>query len=161
MSDNSPFGMGRYLFSIITAMALSIAPWPQTISAFNPDWILLVLIYWSLAVPERVGIFNGWIIGLFTDVLTGRMLGQHALTYSLVVYLCFKLHKRLRQYTLLQQGLFIFCCLFLSQLIIFWIENTQSTTHFHIYFWFPIITGTFCWPMVYFLTRLLRLYRRF
>ena len=156
----NPFSFGRYIFSIVIAMCLNVAAWPQPIVLFNPDWILLVLIYWTLSTPERAGIFSGWAIGLLTDVLTGRMLGQHALTYSLVVYMCLKLHKRLRQYPLLQQGLFIFFCLLSSQLIIFWIENTQNTTHFQVHFWLPIITGTFCWPLVYSFVRRIRLYKR-
>lgn len=160
MSVNNPFSFGRYLASIVIAMCLNIGAWPQQFIAFNPDWILLVLIYWTLAVPDRVGIFNGWFIGLLTDVLTGRMLGQHAFTYSLVVFMCLKLHKRLRQYPLIQQGSFIFFCLLSSQLIIFWIENTQNTTRFQSHFWLPIITGTMCWPFVYSFLRLLRLYRR-
>ena len=154
MSVNNPFNIGRYIFSIVIAMCFNVAAWPQPMALFNPDWILLVLIYWTLATPERAGIFSGWAIGLLTDVLTGRMLGQHALTYSLVVYMCLKLHKRLRQYPLLQQGLLS------SQLIIFWIENTQNTTHFQAHFWLPIITGTFCWPLVYSFVRRIRLYKR-
>jgi len=160
MPVNNAFSYIRYLLSIIAAMSLTIAAWPQQIVIFNPDWILLVLIYWTLAVPDRAGIFNGWTVGLLTDVLTGRMLGLHALTYSLVVYMCLKLHKRLRQYPLLQQGLFIFFCLLLSQLIIFWIESTQNTTRIQAHFWLPIVTGTFCWPLVYSLLRSLRFYRR-
>ena len=158
MSMINPFGFIRYAFSVVMAMSLNIAPWPQQVIVFNPDWLLLVLIYWTLAVPERVGIFNGFIVGLLTDVLTGRMLGQHALTYSLIAYMCLKLHKRLRQFPLIQQGLFIFLCLLISQLLIFWIENTQSATRFQTSFWLPIISGTLCWPLVYSLLRKLRLY---
>lgn len=160
MSLNNPFSLIRYLITIVIAMCLKIAPWPDFINNFNPDWILLVLIYWTLAAPERVGIFNGLLIGLLTDVLTGRILGQHALTYSLVTYFCLILHKRLRHYPLFQQGLFIFICLLISQLLIFWIENTQSSTSFNNSFWLPIMTGTFGWPIVYSTLRFVRQYRR-
>ncbi|MGR9116757.1 MAG: rod shape-determining protein MreD [Gammaproteobacteria bacterium] len=160
MAVINPFSIIRYTLSIVLAMCFNVGAWPPSVTLFNPDWILLVLIYWTLAVPDRVGIFNGWFIGLLTDVLTGRMLGQHALTYSLVVYMCLKLHKRLRQYPIIQQGLFIFFCLLSSQLIIFWIENTQNATRFQAHFWLPIISGTLCWPLVYSSLRLLRLYRR-
>lgn len=161
MSANNPFSLLRYIVSIVIAMCLNIGNWPQPLIQLNPDWILLVLIYWTLAVPERTGILNSWVVGLLTDVLTGRMLGQHALSYSLVTYLCLKLHKRLRQYPLMQQGLFIFFCLLSSQLIIFWTENEQTSTRFQAQLWLSTITGTFCWPLVYSLLRALRHFRRF
>jgi rod shape-determining protein MreD len=150
----------RILLTLILAMCLRIAPWPVEMAALNPDWVLLVLIYWSLAIPERVGIFHAWTFGLLTDVLTGRLLGQYALAYSLVIYICLKLHKRLRQFPLLQQGLFIFFCLLLSQLLLFFIKNLQHPAQLHASFWLPVFTGTLCWPLVHGVLRFVRLSRR-
>lgn len=129
-------------------MCLRVVPLPQSISYLNPDWILLVLIYWSLALPYQQGVFNAWAIGLLTDVLTGLALGEHALIYALIIYVCIKLHKRLRQFPLLQQTVFVFGCLFASQMLIFWIESMRGPTHFSISFWFPVLTGTLFWPFV-------------
>lgn len=143
--------------TIVVAMCLKIAPWSGTLALLNPDWVLLALIYWSLALPERVGIFYAWTIGLLTDELTSQVFGQHALAYSLAIYACLKLHKRLRQYAILQQIFFIFCCLLLSQLLFFFIKNLQSTVQISNDFWLPILAGTVCWPVVYRLLRLLRL----
>jgi rod shape-determining protein MreD len=130
MQMNNYVGFFRVMLTLVLAMSLRIAPWPGEMAALNPDWVLLVLIYWSLAIPERVGIFHAWTFGLLTDVLTGRLLGQYALAYSLVIYICLKLHKRLRQFPLLQQGLFIFFCLLLSQLLLFFNKkpSTPGTT---------------------------------
>ncbi|GAB4259948.1 MAG: rod shape-determining protein MreD [Methylomicrobium sp.] len=146
--------------SILLAMGLNIADWPPPIIPFNPNWVLLVLVYWVLAVPDRVGIFSAWTIGLLTDVLTGRILGLHALINSLVAFLCLKLHKRLRQYPILQQGLFIFFCLFLSQLLVFWLAHNHDSERLDFTFWLPVLSGTFCWPLVFSCMRALRLYRR-
>jgi rod shape-determining protein MreD len=157
---NNYYGFGRIILTIVLAMCLRIAPMPGLMAAINPDWVLLSLIYWSLAVPERVGIFHAWVFGLLTDVLMGKLFGQYALAYSLVIYLCLKLHKRLRQYPLIQQGLFIFFCLLLSQLLLFWIKNLQHPSQLHPSFWLPVITGTLCWPLVYTMLRFIRLSRR-
>ena len=148
------------MLTLVLAMCLRIAPWPGEMAAFNPDWVLLVLIYWSLAIPDRVGIFHAWAFGLLTDVLTGRLLGQYALAYSLIIYICIKLHKRLRQFPLLQQGLFIFFCLLLSQLLLFFIINLRHPAQLHASFWLPVFTGTLCWPLVYGVLRFVRLSRR-
>jgi rod shape-determining protein MreD len=159
MQINNYTGFFRILLTLLLSMCLRIAPWPPEMAALNPDWVLLVLIYWSLAVPERVGIFQAWTFGLLTDVLTGRLLGQYALAYSLVIYICLKLHKRLRQFPLLQQGLFIFFCLLLSQLLLFFIKNLQHPAQLHASFWLPVFTGTLCWPLVYNVLRFVRLSR--
>ncbi|MDD2660497.1 MAG: rod shape-determining protein MreD [Methylococcales bacterium] len=160
MQLNSYTGFFRIIMTLVVAMCLRIVPWPGAIAAFNPDWVLLALIYWSLAVPENVGIFHAWTFGLLTDVLTGRLLGQYALAYSLVIYICLKLHKRLRQFPIIQQGLFIFFCLLLSQLLLFFIKNLQHPAQLHASFWLPVFTGTLCWPLIYTLLRFVRLSRR-
>lgn len=154
---NDHYGSGRIILTIILSMCLRIAPLPDALAEFNPDWVLLVLIYWSLVLPERVGIFHAWGFGLLTDILTGRLLGQYALAYSLVIYICLKLHKRLRQFPLLQQGLFIFFCLLLSQLLLFFIKNLQHPAQLQGVFWQPVFMGTLCWPLVHTVLRFVRL----
>ena len=154
------YGFGRIILSIVLAMCLRIMPLPPELAMLNPDWVLLTLIYWSLALPERVGIFHAWTFGLLTDVLTGRLFGQYALAYALVIYICLKLHKRLRQFPLLQQGLFVFFCLLLSQLLLFFIKNLQHPAQVPASFWWPVFTGTICWPLVYTVLRFVRLRKR-
>lgn len=151
---------GRIILTLAIAMGLRIAPWPDTISPFNPDWVLLTLIYWSLALPERVGIFHAWGVGILTEVLTGRLFGQYALAYSLCIYFCLKRHKRLRHLPLIQQGLFIFFCLLFSHLLIFWLKTLQHPAQLETSFLFPVITGTLCWPIVYTSLRSIRLFRQ-
>ncbi|MEQ1622134.1 MAG: rod shape-determining protein MreD [Methylococcales bacterium] len=158
--NNFP-GKGGIIFTLVLAMCLRIVPLPNELAAINPDWVLLALIYWTLAIPERVGIFHAWAFGLLVDVLTGRLLGQYALAYSLVIYLCLSLHRRLRQFPLPQQGLFIFFCLLLSQLLLFVIKNLQQPGEFPASFWLPVFTGTFCWPLVYTVLRFIRRSRIF
>jgi len=151
------------VFTLILAMCLRIAPFPQVINHLNPDWVLLVLIYWSLALPYQQGIINAWVTGLLTDVLIGCPLGEHALIYSLIIYTCIRLHKRLRQFPLFQQMVFIFSCLLITQIMIFWLESIQGkiqinggfnnntlyiTRYFSISFWLSILTGTLIWPFI-------------
>ena len=45
-----------YWLTIIVAMALTIIPWATPTLNLMPDWVLLVLIYWSLATPEAAGV---------------------------------------------------------------------------------------------------------
>lgn len=155
--DNDNYGFGRIVTTLALAMVLKILPLPGIWASINPDWVLLTLIYWSLAVPEKVGIFHAWSFGLLNDVLTGRMFGQYALAYSLVIYICLSLHKRLRQFPIIQQALFIFFCLLLSQLLLFFIKNYQHASQLKPAIWWPVFAGTLCWPLVYTVLRFVRL----
>ncbi|ESS71871.1 Rod shape-determining protein MreD [Methyloglobulus morosus KoM1] len=154
---SNSYGFGRIILTLVFAMCLKIAPLPVAYAVYNPDWVLLTLIYWSLALPERVGIFHAWTFGLLTDVLTGRMFGQYALAYSLVIYISLSLHKRLRQFPFIQQALFIFFCLLLSELLLFFIKNIQQTAQLKPSFWLSVFVGTVCWPLVYTVLRFVRL----
>ncbi|MGR8933031.1 MAG: rod shape-determining protein MreD [Gammaproteobacteria bacterium] len=156
MPLNSRQSFSVYLLSVIIAMMLRIAPWPDFAKYFNPDWILLVLIYWSLALPERVGIFNAWFVGLLTDVLTGRLLGQHAIAYVIVVFLCIKLHRRLRRFPMFQQAMFVLAALLISQSMLFWTDKIRNPLRYETAFWLPVLTGTLCWSSVYGILRKIR-----
>ena len=160
MQVNKPQSLKGYIVSIIFAMGLNIFSFPAFFKSLSPDWVLLTLIYWMLAMPERVGVFNAWGVGLMVDALTGRLLGQHALAYALISYFCLMLHKRLRQYLLLQQSLFVFLSLLLSQIMRLVIENIQSDTQFTIVFWLPVVTGTLFWPILYMVLRTVSIFGR-
>jgi rod shape-determining protein MreD len=146
-----------FVFTIALAMAARIAPLPAGVADLNPDWVLLALIYWSLATPEQTGVFSAWSVGLLVDVLTGRLLGLHALVYAVISYFVIRLHKRIRHYPLPQQSLFILFCLLLAYLLIYWIETLQGKTAINYRFWWPVISGALFWPVVSTLLRSIRI----
>lgn len=155
---NNQLSLRAYFLTLFLAMSLNILLLPPFLKSLTPDWVLLVLIYWALAMPEKTGVFHAWGIGILVDVLTGRLLGQHALAYALISYVCLKFHRRLRQYPAPQQSLFVFFCLLFSQLLVFWIESMQGATKFTLVFWLPTIIGTLVWPLVYSILRYVRIF---
>jgi rod shape-determining protein MreD len=142
--------------SLVLAMALRILPLPSPWAMWNPDWIALFLIYWTLAIPERVGVGTAWLTGLFTDVLTGRMLGQHALAYSVIAYLILRWYRRLRLYPLPQQSLWVLLLLFISQLLVLWTQNVKDADAMGWTYWLPSLSGALAWPPVLVVLRRLR-----
>lgn len=158
---NNPLYAGSiYWFTVILAMGLKIAPLPEALQEWNPDWVLLILMYWVLVLPYKFGVISAWLIGILTDVLTGRTLGQYALIYSLITYICLKLHKRVRTFPLLQQGFFIFCCLLLAETFVFAFESINNPARFHWSFLLPVMSGTFIWPFTGMVLRMVRLNQR-
>lgn len=145
--------------SLLAAMILRILPLPKNLFACNPDWVLLCLIYWAIAVPERMGVGYAWLMGLLDDFLTGRMLGQHALAYTVVIFICVKLHRRLQSFPLYQQTLSVFLLLLVNQLLVFWTQNIRASGAFGIIYWLPSLVGALVWPAV--LLTLRRVRRRY
>jgi len=146
------------LASLLVAMVLRILPLPKEWFVYNPDWVLLFLIYWAIAIPERVGVGHAWCVGVSSDVLTGRMLGQHALAYSVVAFVCVKLHTRLRAYPLYQQVLPVFLLLLVNQLLIFWTQNIKGAHSTELIHWSPSLAGALVWPAIFTTLRRVRRY---
>lgn len=141
------------------AMAFRIIPVSHYWSVLNPDWIAMVLIYWIMSHPDRVGVGSAWVTGLFADVLTGRLLGQHALAYSVIAYLTLRWHKRLRFYSLPQQCLWILILLLIGQLLVLWTQNSKGVESMQWSYWLPSLSGALIWPLLIVIAQAFRLFR--
>ena len=144
------------LISFVAAMFLMVLPLPEWLRAFRPEWVTLILIYWCLALPTRVNIGIAWISGLFVDVLTGTLMGQHALSMAVVAFVTVKLHKQIRVYPLWQQALSVFTMVALGQLLVVWIKGIVGESPQSWLYWAPSITSAIVWPWVFVIMRSLR-----
>lgn len=160
MSNPNGFSQLYFILTLGVAMTLRVMSVNPTLDVINPDWILLVIVYWAIALPERFGVFTACFAGLLTDVLTGRMLGQYALIYSVVAYFSIKEHRRFRQFPILQQSLFVFYFLLFSKIIVFGLESFKAGNRLEIDFWYPVVSGVIAWPLVFWVLRHLRIVAR-
>lgn len=160
MQKNSWVAYAYFLLTIGLAMVLKVMSVSSFLDVLNPDWILLVLVYWSMAVPERFGVFIAMSVGLMTDVLTGRMLGQYALIYAVIAYFSVKEHRRLRQYPIIQQCGVIFFFLIFARFTVFGIESLKAGNRMEISFWYPLFTSVLAWPPVFYGLRYIRVVAR-
>jgi rod shape-determining protein MreD len=149
-------GGGVILFTFLVALILTIMPLPDWIRYLRPDWVGLVLIYWCLALPERVGVFTGWIMGLLVDLLTGTLFGQHALSLTVIAYLTLKFHQRVRLFPVWQQAFIVLVLLVLHQLLALWISRIIGRPGVPLYFWLPSVLGMLIWPFIHGMLRGLR-----
>ncbi|MCK5639630.1 MAG: rod shape-determining protein MreD [Gammaproteobacteria bacterium] len=145
--------------SFVIALILTMMPLPEMAEPFRPAWMILVLIYWCLAVPERVGVGIGWLMGLLLDVVNGALLGQYAIALAVIAYLTLHLHKRIRNFPLGQQALFIMFMVLIGQGLVLWIKGIIGQSPNNWLYWAPAITSGLLWPWVFLILRDLR--RRF
>ena len=144
------------IITIIMAFMLSMMPLPDWAEAFRPDWVTLVLIYWTMALPENMGVTIAWFAGLMLDVSHGALLGQHALGLVLVIYIIHSQHQRLRVASLLQQAIVIFFLLILKQASVLWVNGIMGHAPDTWLYFMPSLTSALFWPWVYIILRDLR-----
>ncbi len=135
--------------SFLLAMMLAVLPLPDWLALGRPQWVGLVLIYWCMALPQRVGVGIGFIVGLAQDALLGSLLGQHALAFTVLAYLTTKLHQRIRVFPVWQQALSVLVLLLLVQLILFWSNGMIGRSPADWTYWLPALVGTLLWPWVF------------
>lgn len=142
--------------SFAMAFILTMIPMSEAIEIYRPRWVTLILIYWCLALPHRVGIFTGWFIGFLLDIHMGSILGQHALALATIAYLSYRLHIRIRLYPLVQQSLIILLLVTLSQMMLLWISGIINQAPGDWSYWLPSLTSMLVWPWVFYLMRGIR-----
>ena len=160
MSNHNAFAVFYFFVTLGVAMILRLMSFGPLFDLLNPDWIMLVMVYWVMALPERFGVFSGFILGLLTDVLTGRMLGQYALIYAVIAYFTVKEHRRLRQFPILHQCVFVFYFLIFAKLVVFGMESLKVGNRFGMEYWYSVFTSVLAWPAVFMVLRYIRVLAR-
>ena len=144
------------LLSLVVAAILAVVPLGRSLAWWRPEWFLLVLVYWAIALPHRVGLVTALAVGLLVDVIDGSPLGQHMLSLGLVVTLARLMYQRLRVFTLAQQASVIFILAGFHQLIGQWLLGLQGIRVDGFTFLFPALATALFWPPVMLVLRSLR-----
>jgi len=145
--------------SFAVALILTVMPLPSWLDPVRPEWVALVLIYWCMALPNRIGVGFAWIIGLLLDVLRGGLLGQHALSLAIVAYITLQLYQRLRLFPPWQQSVSVVVLITLHLLLQMWIKGISGEAVRAWTFLIPALSSMLLWPILFLGLRNLR--RRF
>lgn len=138
----------RVLITSAIALLLTIVPLPQLLNFGRPDWLLLLVIYWSLNAPMLAGLTYAWICGLIIDALIGTLVGQHALAYVLVAAAAQHFQLRIRVFPVLHQAIVVLMLVSLYHFILFWIEGIVGTAVASWIRWLPALVGALLWPVL-------------
>lgn len=147
------------ILSILAALLLSVMPMPDPVSLGRPMWLAMVLAYWVMALPHRVGLLTAWLAGLVSDVLFGQLFGQNALVMTLVVWMVLLLYQRIRRFPLWQQSLVMLPVFGIAQMVLLWLNSLSGNRPPTLLFLLPAVVSAVLWPWVVSLLRGVR--RRF
>jgi rod shape-determining protein MreD len=136
------------MLSALVALALAILPLPAAVDAFRPDFLVLVVFYWSIESPRAGGLALAFISGLALDVIQGVVLGQHALALTLMAAWATHLRLRVRVFSVLSQCLTIFALLTGYQFIVFWVDGATGNPVTNFSRWLAPLIGALIWPLM-------------
>jgi rod shape-determining protein MreD len=144
-------------FSFFVAYLLAIVPFPEWAMNYRPEWVPMVLIYWVMALPYRLGIGSAWCAGLLLDILEGSALGLNAISLVILAYVTLSLHQRMRMFTSLQQSGLIFALVGLNLMLCHWLQVvTGQTINVSLLFLMAALTSAVIWPSLFQLLRQIR-----
>lgn len=156
MRTNPIFQILVILAIFIVAFVLEIMPWPIGFQGLRPTWIVLVLIYWALALPDKISIGTAFLAGVVWDLILGSILGIHTLVLSVAIYFVAKYHLILRNLSLWLQSLLMIAYIVLIRFAIFVVEFVLHSAEFNAQQILGAAISGVLWPWIFLLMRHIR-----
>jgi rod shape-determining protein MreD len=132
--------------TLAVALSLNLLPWRDVVGL--PDWLALVIVFWSVHQPRRMGIGLSWALGLVMDAANGALLGQHALAYSMLAFGALALSRRMLWFPLWPQALHVFLLLLAAELVMLGVRLFAGAPFPGWWYFAGSLVGAALWPLV-------------
>ncbi len=132
--------------SLLAALLLNMLPLGRL--PWMPDWLALVLVFWTVHQPLRVGVGVAFCFGLVLDVQQAGLMGQHALVYTALSYLAIMVHRRLLWFPLGLQAVQVLPLLMAAQVLEWLIRLLAGDGFAGWSFWLAPFLQALLWPLV-------------
>lgn len=136
------------VITAVIALILTVLPMPGWLNLVRPGFLVLTVLYWSIASPRTGGVALGFFAGLMLDVFQGPILGEHAMALCLVSYIAVREHQKIRSKPAFQQSLIVFAALLTYEFIAFAIDGWSGHPINSPYRWLHTATGAIVWAPV-------------
>jgi rod shape-determining protein MreD len=146
--------------SILVAFLLNLLPWSGWALRVHPDFVLLILLYWTVHESRSIGQGWGFVLGLVMDVADSVLLGQHALVYVVAIFLTQMLRLRVLQLKAFEQALHIGAILFGAQAIGIFLNLSLGREFPGLVMVVAPVLGALLWPLLGFIVTRPRLQRK-
>jgi rod shape-determining protein MreD len=149
-----PVRGGFIVFTFIAALLINLLPWSGWALALKPDFVALVVLYWCIQQPRKVGFTSAWLLGLVMDVAEGSLFGQHALAYSVLAFGGIVLHRRVLMFSMRDQVLHVIVLLLLNDILVLAIRMLAGASFPGVQYFIGSLTAAALWPALSFLFKL-------
>lgn len=140
-----PANQAFIVFTIGTAFILNLLPWGRMM--WVPDFLAVVLVFWNIHQPRKVGIGIAFLVGLLMDVHASALLGERALAYSLLSYGAMSMHRRVPWFRLGGQMLHVLPLFLLAQLVVIAVRMAVGGPFPGLGYFLQSVTSTLLWPL--------------
>jgi len=140
---------GLRWLSIALAFFIMIIPMSEFLSALRPFLLALVMMFWILETPGKMGLGRAFLIGLLLDIVSFSMLGEHAFRLLLMAGIVHQVRNQFRFYPIWQQSLAILAILYLDQFMLAVIRLFQGLQQQPIEAWLSPLLAFLIWPWLY------------
>lgn len=145
------------LFTLVAALLANLLPWSGWMYWLAPDFVALIVLYWCIHEPRKIGFLAAWVLGLLMDIADGSLFGQHALAYVILAYAGMALHRRVQRFSLAPQVLHVVLLLLFTNLVVLLIRALSGAEFPGYAYFLGSLSGAALWPP---LTHLLKLPQR-
>ena len=132
--------------TLLAALMINLLPLTGWVLDLRPDFAALVLLYWGIHQPRKIGFLPSWLLGLAMDVGDGSLFGQHALAYTVMMFAALALHRRVSMFDLPHQILHVLPMLLMMQLIVLGVRQAAGGQFPGWWYFLSSITGALLWP---------------
>ena len=155
-------GRNSWLFpvSVLVALLLGLLPLPAWMQPFRPYWLALVLAYWLIEEPERIGLGIAFGCGLAADIAFGGLLGEQALRLTVLAFIVQRFRSQLRFFPIPQQALAIGGLLLNDRVVSAAVHLAVGEPQVPWAYWWAPLLGMLLWAPLFLLLDGLRLGRR-
>ena len=139
---------GAMILTALIALILTVLPLPTYLALIRPMFLVLTVLYWSIASPRAGGIALGFFSGLLLDVFQSPVLGEHALALTCITYVAVREHQKIRSKPAFQQSLIVFAVLLAYETILFAIDGWTHHPISNPLRWTHTLSGAIFWAPV-------------
>jgi rod shape-determining protein MreD len=131
--------------TILVGFVLNILPWGRTYGV--PDFLAIVLVFWNIHQPRKVGIGIAFLVGLLMDVHASALLGERALAYSLLSYGAMSMHRRVPWFRMGGQMLHVLPLFLVAQLVVVAVRMAIGGPFPGVGYFLQSLSSTLLWPL--------------
>ena len=143
-----PVNVWYMALTVVLALLFNLMPWHDLVGV--PDMVALVLAFWCVHQPRKMGIGAAWFVGLMMDAGNGALLGQHAFGYAFLAFGAISLHRRILWFSLWQQAAHVLILLLVCQALMLAVGMIAGSPFPGIGYFAGSLVAAALWPIASF-----------